>query len=380
MSRKKLLVCLFLLATIFCGSFNVWGSDDVFSVATLNVDGLPSKILFIDSNPDGPGTSGTNAISRYLCDKGYDIIGVQEDFNYDWELHSFLDAEYDCGMWQGDISFSGLSWLIWNTKFETDGLRVFWRKEHTLEHEEAVAWYDSYGRTSNCWDDMVTKGFRRCEMTLAGGQRIVVYNMHMDASTSHDEANGDDGGDRDARRSQWRQLCAYVLERLDERPILLIGDMNSLYSRDEIQTLFIDPINATGHHRVYDAWVEDSRQGVFPPYTGQDRFAAFAMGETFDKILYILPTSGQRLEQLSYKLENSDYVGDDGTPLGDHFPVSALFKFVETPPSSIVHPMAEQEEIIYDVSGRQHSSLKKGLRIKKTKEGRIRKVIIFGLR
>ena len=114
--------------------------DGEFSVATLNVDGLPTSIWIIPSNPDGPGEGGTEVVSQYLAKKGYDIIGVQEDFNYDSELRSSLEADYDCGLWQGGIDMGDVNWLtIWNTQFETDGLRLFWRKEHQLESEEAVA-------------------------------------------------------------------------------------------------------------------------------------------------------------------------------------------------------------------------------------------------
>ena len=187
--------------------------DGEFSVATLNVDGLPTSIWIIPSNPDGPGEGGTEVVSQYLAKKGYDIIGVQEDFNYDSELRSSLEADYDCGLWQGGIDMGDVNWLtIWNTKFETDGLRLFWRKEHQLENEEAVAWRDSYGKFDHCWDDMVTKGFRRCEMTLDNGLRLVVYNMHLDASTEEDEREWKQAELRRQIRQQHREEGIHFYE------------------------------------------------------------------------------------------------------------------------------------------------------------------------
>ena len=371
------MIRLWALGLVLCCSVSATAGDDVFSVATLNVDGLPSKIWIIPSNSDGPGSDGTRTVSLYLAQKGYDIIATQEDFDYDEELRTALDEDYDCGLWQGGIDLGEVNWLkIWDTKFETDGLRLFWRRQHQLENETAVAWTDAYGRFDHCWDDMVTKGFRRCEMTLADGHRIVVYNMHMDASTESDEAAGDDWGDEEARWSQWRQLRDSVMAYLDERPVILMGDMNSLYPRDSIQAIFIDPINATQHHRVQDAWVEYCLGGVYPAFGNNDRNVAYANGETLDKILYINPVSGLKLELKSYQLER-DYVWEDGTPMGDHYPVSATFAFVETQPDGVssLRQGKPVPEAYYSPDGRKQQGLKPGLNIIRMSDGSVRKVI-----
>ena len=298
---KRTWICLIVLSLCLSDAvagddvFTVAG-DDVFTVASLNVDGLPAYIGDININPDGPGGE-TVRVGQFLARKGYDFIGVQEDFNYDDELRSALEPEYSCGLWQGgiDLSFLKIWEVLFGDRFDTDGLRVFWHSQHVVEQEEAVAWNDSYGKFDHCWDAIVRKGFHRCEVTLSGGQRIVVYNMHMDASTDADEASGNDQGDIDARRSQWRQLCDYVLPRLDERPVILMGDMNSLYPRDSIQALFIDPINATGSHQVSDTWVEHELNGQYPAVGTGDRYVAYDNGEVLDKILYINPVDGLRL-------------------------------------------------------------------------------------
>ena len=358
------------------GSLAAVAGDDVFTVATLNVDGLPSYIGGIHINPDGPGGE-TWRVGGYLARKGYDIIGVQEDFNYDEELRTPLEETHYCGDWQGKINLGLgkiLDVLVLGGRFETDGLRMFWRKQHVMESEEAVVWFDSYGKFDHCWDAIVVKGFRRCELTLSGGRRIVVYDMHMDASTDLDETLGNDGGDIDARRSQWKQLREEVLAHLDERPVILLGDMNSLYPRDSIQALFIDPINATGHHRVSDTWVEYELGGRYPAVGSGDRHVAYANGEVLDKILYINPVVGSRLKLESYRLE-TDYTYDDGTSMGDHYPVSATFSFVDEPSSGIssIQPVTASE--FYSVEGRRRFCLQRGLNIVRTADGRVRKVV-----
>jgi len=371
--KKTWMISIGLMAI----SAYVMADDGQFTVATLNVDGLPKTILNIPTNPDGPGTAGTYLVSKYLAQKGYDMIGVQEDFNYDEELRSSLESEYDYSAWQGDIdlSFDKVMKVLAGDRFDTDGLRLFWRKRHTLESEEAVVWNDSYGRFDHCWDAMVRKGFRYCEMTLSGGQRIVVYNMHMDASTDADEASGNDQGDMNARRSQWRQLCEFVTTHLDNRPVILMGDMNSLYPRDSIQALFIDPINASGRYFASDTWVEFERQGQYPAVGSGDRHVAYAAGEALDKIIYINPTDGPQLRLQSYQLMR-DYTLEDGTPMGDHYPVTATFRYVSDTASGIGHVESEEErQQIWSLDGRRQSQLRKGMNIVRLKDGKVRKVI-----
>jgi hypothetical protein len=54
---------------------------ETFSVATLNVDGLPQKLLVFNVNADGPGSVGSVRIGKYLAQKDYDMVFLQEDFN-----------------------------------------------------------------------------------------------------------------------------------------------------------------------------------------------------------------------------------------------------------------------------------------------------------
>ena len=366
-----------VISLLMLSAASVVADDDVFTVATLNVDGLPTHILGININPDGPGGE-TWRTGGYLAQKGYDIIGVQEDFNYDEELRTPLEMTHNFGEWQGeiDLDFSNVFDVLFRGgRFSTDGLRMFWRKQHILESEETTAWNDSYGKFDHCWDAIVIKGFHRCEMTLSSGLQVVVYDMHMDASTDFDEAMGNDGGDIDARRSQWVQLREEVLARLDERPVILLGDMNSLYPRDSIQALFIDPINATGQHEVSDTWVEYELGGQYPAVGSGDRNVAYANGEVLDKILYINPVIGTRLKLEAYRL-GTDYTYDDGTPMGDHYPVSATFSIERESSSGISSVRSESPSAVYSLDGRRQHRLLRGLNIVRDGKGRTRKVIV----
>ena len=61
---KQMYVYLLTVALYICGSLTAMGQEAVeqFSIATLNVDGLPQKLLVVNLNAEGPGSAGTARI------------------------------------------------------------------------------------------------------------------------------------------------------------------------------------------------------------------------------------------------------------------------------------------------------------------------------
>ncbi|MBR6179770.1 MAG: endonuclease/exonuclease/phosphatase family protein [Prevotella sp.] len=332
-----------------------------FSLLTLNVDGLPGKIFVFNVNVDGPLSEGSERISEYLASKDCDFLCLQEDFNYRWEIWSRLFAGYDHDDWSGgiileekEIDFAHLQYL----KFECDGLNAVWKKNITPLRHERVAWEKSFGKFSHDFDDIITKGFRRHEMILPDGKEIVVYNLHMDASSERDETKGNDAKDREARQAQWVQLREHILDNLDERPIVVAGDMNSFYHRDDINTVFINAIEETGRAMVKDAWVESCNKGIYP-----DVGSEAVESETLDNILYISPKGGYGLKLLDFEIDEDGYKRD-GKPLGDHYPLIAKFHIFdnssssqESKPSGIsnVTDGSQSPADAYDLKGVRHT-------------------------
>ena len=137
---------------------------ETFSIATLNVDGLPQKILVAKVNPDGPGGGGSVRIGRYLLKRGYDMVFMQEDFNYHEELTVPLEDDYQMDTWTGDVEVDGhqIDFLhLQNHRFECDGLMGAWKKGITLTSTSRTPWTANFGKFSHALDEMVTKGFRR---------------------------------------------------------------------------------------------------------------------------------------------------------------------------------------------------------------------------
>lgn len=327
---RKLICLLAVLAMLLCMvpfqavPANAAQNEGTFTVCSMNVDGLPKKILFVTLNGDGPGSDGTKKISAKMATYGWDIIAVSEDFNYHTELMSSL-TDYNCGTHGGKVS--GLS-------NSTDGLNLIWKKSVTTTGETRVKWKDNYASgtfgTGNGADTMITKGFRFYQCTVADGVTVDVYTLHMDADS--------DAEDIAARESQLKQLAAAIKASNNGNPIIVMGDTNCRYTRENLQTLFIDSINADERFTIQDAWIEKVREGNYPEH-GAESIVAQDKGGTYpypdaeivDKIFYINNSDSKVQISADYYLIAENFVDSDGTALADHWPVVVQFSYSITP-------------------------------------------------
>lgn len=291
-----------------------------FTAVSMNVDGLPNKILGISINGDGPGASGTTAISAKMLEYGWDIIGVSEDFNYNTELMSSL-TQYSSGTHRGGVS---------RLKNDTDGLNLIWKNTLSVTGEKWTSWNTSYStgifNTGNGADGMIDKGYRYYQVMIAEDVAVDVYILHMDADS--------DAGDIAARESQLTQLANAIKASDNGNPIIVMGDTNCRYTRENLKTLFVDAINADSRFTVQDTWIEKVRGGEYPVY-GSDALVAKDKGGTYDypdaeivdKVFYINNTdSNVTLEADSYTIA-LDFTDDAGNALADHWPVVVNFQY-----------------------------------------------------
>ena len=156
-------------------------NGETFTLATLNADGMPKQIIFIDVNTEGPGEEYSPAIARFLLNKKFDIILTQENFNYNAALTAPFDsAGYRHDIWGGGIDVElALDRLVNGEElegiFHIDGLTAFWSPKLQVVREDSVRWTAGYGLFDHGWDTMVRKGFRSYDVTLSGGNHVVVY-------------------------------------------------------------------------------------------------------------------------------------------------------------------------------------------------------------
>ena len=314
----------------FCAlGINATAQNKSFTVAAMNVDGMPKSIKVagiytVNLNPDAKEAAGATAIGQKLVGKGYDYIAVSEDFNYNDQIMEQIGSIYSAGTHRGKISasISAISnYLAKKPLFDTDGLNFFWRRDAVgVNAEFWTAWNDHNGYDSDGADGLIKKGFRYYYGDLGNGQLIDIYILHMDAET------GD--GDIWARESQMRQLVDDILRiNPSHRPKIVMGDTNCRYTRDHLKTHFIDVINADERYTIKDGWVEKCKNNTYPAYGAAPLMVdvlGYVEGEIVDKIFYINPKYGMQLTLNRFYVD-TDFNGADGEPLADHYPVVGKF-------------------------------------------------------
>ena len=311
--------------TLKINSISDEGINTTFTIASLNVDGLPTvNFGSIHVNPEGRGSEGAKDISKYLMMEGkrYDLIAVQEDFNYNGSLVSEFGDTYGQGTWRGDVDIlSVISSFLGNPE-DTDGLNFFWNKE-TGREGGSESWTRYTTSVATEGNNYIQKGFRRYEgVNIVDGLKVDVYITHMDAGDM-------ENGATTSRNAQWTQLAnAIIADSHTTRPKIVLGDFNSRYTREDIIANFIHPIEEAGNFTVKDVWIEMQRGGNYPS-VGDNSLSS----EVVDKIFYLNPKApgSAQLTPLTYARETDYTVGtvygtSDNTPLGDHGPIVVKFK------------------------------------------------------
>ena len=304
-----------------------------FNAVALNVDGLPESILGVSVNDGAPGASGATLMGNAIAKQNWDIVGLSEDFNYHAELTAPLTSYYHVASHGGTVS--GLS-------NSTDGLGLLvGKKSNTgFANETSVEWNTYNGTLDNGNDGLIEKGFRYYAVTIASGVVVDVYVLHMDAGSS--------SGDITAREKQLTQLATYIKGTSNKRPIIIIGDTNCRYTREQLKTGFIDVINADSRFTIKDAWIEKIWKGTYPTYGGDAMMWYNApynnnTGEVVDKIFYINNTES------SLTIEANSYLHNTSFGVSDHYPVIVNFTVTDPTAKALTASEKEQANTLADV-------------------------------
>lgn len=307
-----------------------------FTAACLNVDGLPptvraAGVVNVKLNPEGPQETGTLQMSKLVSQKGWDFFGVSENFNYNDQLMSEIGGIYNTGTYRGAIPSSVTNvvpYLAGNKWFDTDGLNLLWRSNISVSDEAWYLWNKRNGITEDGADQLIAKGFRYYTVRIAAGLEVDVYILHMDAETTP--------ADNEAREIQMTQLVDMILASDNKRPIIIMGDTNCRYTRDNLKGLMFERINADERFDIHDPWIDFPRGGVMPTlgagsimvpghFDGTNH-EAFQTGEVVDKIFYINnKDASAKLTAKSY-LHDTDFTWPDGSEISDHYPIVIEFE------------------------------------------------------
>lgn len=263
-------------------------STGTFNVLTYNIAGLPLGLG--DSDPE----TNTPLIGQRLGP--YDIVNVQEDFNYHASLYANDSHPYRTAT-SGGAAFG-------------DGLNTL--SDHSFEDFERVKWNNCTG--TNC---LTPKGFTLARVRLAEGVFVDLYNVHTNADDTDDALA--------ARRANIDQLSDFIQANSAGNAVIVMGDTNTRYTRsgDNIRTL----VNENG---LTDPWVKLVKGGT-PPAQGSDALVCDAAAptnncEVVDKVLY----RGSDLVTLNATRYNNDwksFLRSDGKHLSDHYPHAVDFSY-----------------------------------------------------
>lgn len=270
-------------------------------------------------------------MSKLVSQKGWDFFGVSENFNYNDQLMSEIGGIYNTGTYRGAIPSSVTNvvpYLAGNKWFDTDGLNLLWRSNISVSDEAWYLWNKRNGITEDGADQLIAKGFRYYTVRIAAGLEVDVYILHMDAETTP--------ADNEAREIQMTQLVDMILASDNKRPIIIMGDTNCRYTRDNLKGLMFERIKADERFDIHDPWIDFPRGGVMPTlgagsimvpghFDGTNH-EAFQTGEVVDKIFYINNTDASaKLTAKSY-LHDTDFTWPDGSEISDHYPIVIEFE------------------------------------------------------
>ncbi|MET8975124.1 jacalin-like lectin [Streptomyces sp. NPDC004539] len=263
-------------------------TSGTFNVLTYNVAGLPEPL-----SSSKPATN-TPLISPRLG--AYDIVNVQEDFNYHAALYANDDHAYRTAT-SGGVPFG-------------DGLNTL--SDVPFEDFERVKWAKCTG--TNC---LTPKGFSLARVRIAEGVFVDLYNVHTNADDSEDALA--------ARRANITQLSDFIKANSAGNAVIVMGDTNTRYTRagDNIRTL-------TSVNGLTDAWVQLVKGGT-PPAQGSEALVCPTSAppntcEVVDKVLY----RGSELVNLSatrYSNDWAKFLDSAGGNLSDHFPHTVDFSY-----------------------------------------------------
>ncbi|MFF9773348.1 jacalin-like lectin [Streptomyces sp. NPDC013978] len=263
-------------------------TSGTFNVLTYNVAGLPEGLS------SGSPEKNTPLISPRLG--AYDIVNVQEDFNYHAALYAGDNHPYRTAT-SGGVPFG-------------DGLNTL--SDYAFEDFQRVKWNSCTG--TNC---LTPKGFSLARVRLDEGVYVDLYNVHTNAD-SDDAALA-------ARRANVTQLSQFIQANSAGNAVIVMGDTNTRYTRtgDNIRSLVSD-------NGLTDPWVQLVKGGVAPAL-GADALVCPTTAptndcEVVDKVFF-RDSNVVNLTATRYHNDWAKFLDSAGANLSDHFPHTVDFSW-----------------------------------------------------
>ena len=262
-----------------------------------NVSGLP-----IINKPSQQDVS-----AAFIVEKGYDIVAVQEDFNFHNRLVRNLHGYEYMTNHTGGVPGG-------------DGLNIF-TKSMPIYNETRVMWNDSCGVIAYGADELTPKGFIYTVIDIGNGIYVDFYNLHADAFS--------DEGSIEAREKQYKQVVEFINARYaeNERPVIVTGDFNTYmhscnYDSD-MYTYFQEQCG------LKDAWNELHNDGDYFDYQKWYDTGISSWGN-WDSVERFMYKSGGGVDVIATSYEYVEVLDENGEPVSDHCGAECEFNFIKT--------------------------------------------------
>ena len=254
MRNFKKILCFALSAIMLFSCMGIAvAADDAdagtFNILNFNVAGLPIPSSETEDGRDA--YADTLQIGAQLNVMGYDIIAVQEDFNYDIYLRELMTNYANRQDWLGNISERHQTEHSGGIPLG-DGLNVF--STYSLYNEYRIPWKVSAGILDDGSDELTYKGILVTTFKVAEDRYVDVYDIHADAYGGAESVN--------ARKAQYEQLANYIKKHsvYDEstgtydHAVIVTGDFNSSICTEDAkgEAYLISKLLEPAH--LNDAW------------------------------------------------------------------------------------------------------------------------------
>lgn len=335
--KKLLSAVLAVLMVCSCMVVSVSAADDEkisgsFNIINYNIQGVPLPSSETEDGRDAWANSVL--IGQKLNSMNYDIVAVQEDFNYDLYFRETMFNYVNETNLLGNLTVRHQTNHSGGVPLG-DGLNIF--SKFALYNEYRVSWKQSSGVFEGGSDELTNKGFLVTTIKLAEGYYLDVYNIHADAYGDISSVN--------ARKAQYKQLADYIKKHsvYDEvtgtydHAVIVTGDFNSsICTEDSTGNPYLVSLLLEAAH-LNDAWAV---QQITEIYENPDDYAEYytyaketdlSYEETqghYDSVERICYADGNGIDLTCDSFSYNDmYSVVVEMPLSDHCAAEASFSY-----------------------------------------------------
>lgn len=307
------------------------GTKGNFNVLNYNVAGLPIPSSEAEGGKDA--LLDTLEIGALLNNMNYDIIAVQEDFNYDTYLRELLTNYSNVTDDDGNILERHQTVHSGGVPLG-DGMNIF--SSFAQFNQDRQTWEESAGILDDGSDQLTYKGILLTTVEIIDGYYVDIYDVHCDAYGGAASIR--------AKEAQFKQLAKFIKHRsrfdeetgLYEHAVIVTGDFNtSICTENEDGEAFLIK-NLLEPARLNDAWAVMTIGSIVENPAGYSAYYDYAASTDisydesqghYDSVERIVFADGDGLDLTCDKFGYFYINGLDGESLSDHCAAEASFSY-----------------------------------------------------